>query len=712
MSTDCRIVALLLIIGLLGSIQPARASSEQSDVIVYDDVLASGWVDWSWNTGVNFQNASPVHTGNHSLAITYNAAWAGLYLHVNSTLNGHAFTALRFWIHGGASGGQGLDVVLYDANNQAGPAVSVTPLANAWSQIDVPLSALGSPTAISGIVWQDTTGGAQSTFYLDDVTLIATNVPLTLSVDAGANRHAISPFIYGMNFVDEALAAELRLPVQRWGGNSTSRYNWQIDAYNTGSDWYFENIANPNSNVGALPNGSASDKFVEQDRRTGTQTLMTMPLIGWAAKRRVENHPFDCGFKVSRYGPQQSVDPYDTDCGNGMIDSTTPITGNDPLDTSVAITTTFVMSWVHHLVDRYGTAANGGVQLYSLDNEPMLWDGTHRDVHPQPTSYDEVRDRTLEYAAAIKAADSTAQTLGPVEWGWTGYFYSALDWAPGGDWWNHPQDRLAHGNVPFVEWYLQQLRSYEQTHGQRILDFLDLHYYPQAPNVALSPAGDANTQALRLRSTRGLWDPDYVDESWINEAVNLIPRMKAWVNADYPGTMTAITEYNWGALDHINGALAQADVLGIFGREGLDLATLWGPPEANQPGAFAFRMYRNYDDAGHAFGDISVRAMSSDSDQLAIFAAQRAVDFALTAIIINKTNETLTETVTLSNFNPITTAQVFRYSAANFNAIVPQPDIAVSANGFTLAFPPASITLVVLMPAVPLQQVYLPAVTR
>jgi hypothetical protein len=104
--------------------------------------------------------------------------------------------------------------------------------------------------------------------------------------------------------------------------------------------------------------------------------------------------------------------------------------------------------------------------------------------------------------------------------------------------------------------------------------------------------------------------------------------------------------------------------------------------------------------------------MSSDSDQLAIFAAQRAVDFALTTIIINKTNETLTQTVTLSNFNPTTIAQVFRYSAVNLNAIVRQPDIAVGANGFMMAFPPASITLVVLMPAVPPKQVYLPSVTR
>jgi hypothetical protein len=68
-----------------------------------------------------------------------------------------------------------------------------------------------------------------------------------LSVDAGADQHAISPLIYGMNFADEALAQELRLPLNRWGGNSTTRYNWQIDVHNTGSDYYFENIPDGNS---------------------------------------------------------------------------------------------------------------------------------------------------------------------------------------------------------------------------------------------------------------------------------------------------------------------------------------------------------------------------------------------------------------------------------------------------------------------------------
>ena len=90
--------------------------------------------------------------------------------------------------------------------------------------------------------------------------------------------------------------------------------------------------------------------------------------------------------------------------------------------------------------------------------------------------------------------------------------------------------------------------------------------------------------------------------------------MQEWVDANYPGTKLAITEYNWGGLEHINGALAQADVLGIFGREGLDLATLWGPPDDTEPGAYAFRMYRNYDGTGSGFGDTSVKAASADQD--------------------------------------------------------------------------------------------------
>ncbi len=509
-----------------------------------------------------------------------------------------------------------------------------------------------------------------------------------LTVDAAADRHAISPLVYGINFADEALAAELGLPLRRWGGNATTRYSWRNDTSNRASDWYFENIPNDNPDPGALPDGSSSDRFVEQDRRTGTKTLLTVPLVGWTPKSR----GYACGFSVARYGAQQSVDPWRPDCGNGRRGDGSEIAGNDPADTSSAIGPPFVRDWVAHLVARYGAAREGGVPFYDLDNEPELWNDTHRDVHPQPASYDELRDRAVLYAPAVKEADPGALTLGPVAWGWTAYFYSALDWEPGGDWWNHPQDRNAHGGVPFVEWYLAQMSAWERAHGLRVLDVLDLHYYPQAAGVALSPAGDAATQALRLRSTRALWDPAYVDESWIGEAVRLLPRMREWVATRYPGTKLAITEYNWGGLESINGALAQADVLGIFGREGLHLAALWSPPAATDPGAFAFRLYRNVDGAGGRFGNTGVRATSGDPSRVAIYAALRG-DGWLTIALVNKSTSAETSALSVLNFAPSGAARVYRYSAADLSRIVREADLPLPGGAASVALPASSLTL-------------------
>jgi hypothetical protein len=511
-----------------------------------------------------------------------------------------------------------------------------------------------------------------------------------LTVNAAADVHAISPYIYGMNFATEAIAADLRLPVRRWGGNSTSRYNWQLDVHNTGMDWYFENIPEDNAHPELLPDGSASDKFVDQDRRTSTKTVMTVPLIGWTPKARKESHPYDCGFKVSKYGAQDSVDVWDTDCGNGEHNGIA-LAGNDPHDTSIETTPAFVSSWVSHLTGKYGTAANGGVMFYNLDNEPMLWNSTHRDVHPSPTSYNELRDRTWAYAAAIKSADASAKTLGPVVWGWCAYFYSAVDGCSPG------ADRASHGNTDFIPWYLQQMKAYEQAHGVRILDYLDVHIYPQVDGVYSDSLGSAAVQAARLRSTRQLWDTSYVHEGWIGQPVYLIPRMKDWVANNYPGTKLAITEYNWGAPEYMNGALAQADILGIFGREGLDLATLWGPTENfNAPGIFAFRMYRNYDGTGGAFGDTSVQATSTDQSQLAVYAAKRSQSGALTLMIINKTGSAVTSDLSLSGFQPTASAQVYRYSSANLSAIVHEADLAVTSSGFTASYPSNSITLIVI----------------
>jgi hypothetical protein len=575
----------------------------------------------------------------------------------------------------------------------------------ACSPAEVPVRGQGVPT-LSGVFVKPTSLPTRTlqpkptatqpatttpTLELTSEVLIASTGDIQLTVDGMAPGQPISPYIYGMNWADETLAQELGLTVNRWGGNATTRYNWQNDTGNLAADWFFENVPNTNVDPKKLPEGSTADQFVEQNLAAGVDTILTIPLIGWTPKSRA----LACGFSVKKYGEQQDTDSTHPDCGNGVLLNGELVTGNNPADTSLQIDEKFIQLWLGHLAKNYGLAGAGGVRFYNLDNEPMLWHVTQRDVHPNPVSYDEIRDRTYQYAPAIKAVDPDAQTLGPTVWGWTAYFYSALD-AQGPSYFQSPSDQNAHGGLDFVAWYLGQMKAYEDQHRERILDYLDLHYYPQADQVALKPAGDEATQELRLRSTRSLWDPQYQDESWIKEPVMLIPRMKGWVDEYYPGTKLAISEYNFGGLEDINGALAQAEVLGIFGREGLDLATLWSPPALLDPGAFAFRMYRNYDGQGSTFGDVSLPAASPDPDRVSIFAARRTTDGALTLMVINKTHDLLPATIQLSGLTTALSGEVYRYSAAHLDQIERLPDAGIDGTGLSADFEPASITLFVL----------------
>lgn len=669
-------------------------------VQIYGDALNAGWSNWSWSTTVAFNSTSQVHSGSQAVALSYNGGWAGFYLHAEPVVASTTYDGLRFWIHGGASGTREVQVVLADsAGTLLNQAVAVTAPAGQWTAVEIPLANLGAPAEISGIVWQDITGAAQPTFYLDEIELVGGEGNTTpppdsasgprLQVDATSSGRMIPEEIYGVNFADEALARDLNIPLNRWGGNATTRYNWQLDVSNRASDWYFENIPNDVTDPAALPDGSHADEFVLQNQRTGTESLLTMPLIGWTPKDR----EIRCAFSVALYGAQQATDPWRADCGNGVRSDGSAIMGNDPTDTSMAIGPAFVKDWIEHLLGNFGNAAGNGVRYYALDNEPMLWHTTHRDVHPAPVSYDEIRDRSFSYGATIKEVDPTAETLGPALWGWSAYFYSAVDVESGN--WSNPPDRNAHGGTPFVPWYLQQMQQYEQTHGSRILDYLDLHYYPQAANVALAPAGSTETQALRLRSTRALWDPAYVDESWINEPVQLLPRMRQWVDENYPGTKLALSEYNWGGLEDMNGALAQADVLGIFGREGLDLATLWDPPAPAEPGAFAFRLYRNYDGQNSTFGDVSVAASSEDPGRLSIYAAQRTDDGALTVVVVNKSDQPLTSNLALQGTADGAAVERYQYSESNLSSIDRLADQVSGGGGLALTFPAQSMTLLV-----------------
>jgi hypothetical protein len=311
----------------------------------------------------------------------------------------------------------------------------------------------------------------------------------------------------------------------------------------------------------------------------------------------------------------------------------------------------------------------------------------------------EVRDRIIETASMIKDVDAGALVLGPEEWGWSGYFHSGFDlqW---GDMhgWNGPlPDRAANGGQPHLPWLLEQLRREHERTGRRLLDVFSVHYYPQGGESSddVSPAA----QRLRSRSTRALWDPHYLDESWIADQVRLIPRLREWVAQHYPGTAIGITEYDWGAQHHISGAIAQADVLGIFGREGLDLATRWEAPDFGSPAFNAMRMYRNYDGAKSAFGDISVEVRMPASDRVVAFAAERSTDGSMTVMLLNKDLEAAAP-LTLQfdpSFVPGRTAQRWQLTARN--VIERIADLKPRGAQWPLTLPAQSISLLVLPPA-------------
>jgi hypothetical protein len=174
----------------------------------------------------------------------------------------------------------------------------------------------------------------------------------------------------------------------------------------------------------------------------------------------------------------------------------------------------------------------------------------------------------------------------------------------------------------------------------------------------------------------------------------LIPRMRNWVATNYPGTKIGITEYNWGADDFMNGATAEADILGIFGRESLDLATRWTAPNAGTPAYNAFKFYRNYDGNKSTFGDVNAHCVVPNPDELSAFSAVRSSDGALTVMVINKdlTNET-PALISITNFSGKTTAQVWQMTAAHTNAILRLADVSVTSGVISNSLPPQSVTL-------------------
>jgi hypothetical protein len=488
--------------------------------------------------------------------------------------------------------------------------------------------------------------------------------PVTLRVDVAAGHHAISPEIYGIVSygLDPGFAAEIKVPNVRWGGDGTTQYNWLVDSSNAGFDWYFMSGGHEEHPVA----GAGVDAMVVKYR--GARGLVTIPIIPFVNKSAA----MGCSFPVAVYGKQKSVNPYEHpgggDCGNSLAVDGTQLVDKDVYANHVDNSVALQRGWVEHLVGRFGTAAKGGVASYQLDNEPLGWGNTHRDVMPGGADYATIVRLGEKYAAMVKEVDPTAMVMGPSDFthaGWIGDLTK--------------QDGLMAG-----QFYLREMAAFGRVHG-RVLDTFDEHYYPEFTDGA-----------SQMAATRTLWDATYLSGSWVEGTafhgpMRLIPRFREWIAGYYPGTKLAFSEYSIASgKKRIEDALAEADVLGIFGSEGVDLANMWDAPKPDEPMAFAFRVFRNYDGKGGMFGENGVEAVSSDRARLAVYASTRGSDGALTVVVLNKMAGVIVAPVEMKHVKG--KVRVFEYGGGELKRIV---DRGVMDVGKGYGFPGMSATVMV-----------------
>lgn len=505
----------------------------------------------------------------------------------------------------------------------------------------------------------------------------------------------ISEGIYGVCGLLPEKLVEYGISVTRWGGNAASRYNWKLNVDNGASDWFFKNrgqLIDRLSETGYL-------KHIQANRSRGATTYQTVPMLGWVAK-----DARSYGFSVKKYGPQKDTEPGHPDIGNGIKPDGKPVTGNDPHDTSVEAPPELIEEAVRFVAQHAGRADGSGgkegVKYWVLDNEPMLWNVTHRDVHPRPLGYDGLWQRTLQYGQAIKRADPTARVAGFCSWGWTDLFYSALD--AGDDNYRTRPDWHKHREVGLAEWFLRQCAAYRKAQGKPLVDVFDVHWYPQGlvgdQGVYRGRGRNLELNRLRMRSTRDLWDLDYQQESWIRKTENytpvaLLPRVKKWIADNNPGMELCLGEYNFGGSDNITGGLAQAEVFGILARERLDLAFLWHTPAGTQD--LAWQLFRGYDGQRSRFGDHYLPSETNSLD-LSVHAARRTKDGALTVVLLNKNLSSPCE-LTLNMGSLKGTMRVWRFDQDTIHQVQEVKSLAGPVDQTVkLTLPAASASLLVI----------------
>lgn len=539
------------------------------------------------------------------------------------------------------------------------------------------------------------------------------------NINAGQNVKAISPWIYGSNSANIT-----NRTMDRIGGNRWSAYNWETNDSNAGRDWKYQN---DNYLSSSNAPGGAVTPFLQDAAANHRALVATVQMAGYVSADDDGPVAFADFAPSSRFhevvAKKSTVYP-------GSPLSLAPNTGDN-----YVFTDEFV-NWIEQ------TKSASQEVFYSLDNEPGLWGEelpanfdvnnwsnpnqpgrTHPEIHPFAPTFAEMRDKSIAHASAIKDVNPDAIVFGGVGYGWNEFttMQNAPDKLtspshPGGD---------QSGEMHYNEYLLNEMRKADEQRftpeelaaGKTLMDVLDLHWYPEAKSGTNPNAGTRITEnnnsaevvAARVQAPRSLWDPTYVETSWISQwgtwqgspgtmgPIKLLPRVQRDVDDFKPGTKIAITEYNYGGGNHISGAVAQADVLGIFGREGVFAASWWELGGGSSFVNAAFAMYRNFDGEGGQFGDTSVDADTSNIASTAIYASTDSSDpTKMILVAINRTGAPLDAGLAVTSELRFDRAEVFQLTSAGANPVQAEDILIDQVNAFHYTLPAYSVSTLVL----------------
>lgn len=520
-----------------------------------------------------------------------------------------------------------------------------------------------------------------TTMLPNGISVAALSGTVDVNIDTTAERTAISPYIYGGNWEFN----NAKLTSKRLGGNRQTGYNWENNFSNAGSDWqhssdtFAVSDAKIPENQWDVPGIVASD-FHEKNQAAGEDySLVTLQAAGYVSA--------DGNGTVAENDTAPSSRWKEVKFEKDAPLSITPDTTDDYV---------YMDEYVNFLVNKYGNASTAtGIKGYAIDNEPALWVNTHPRIHPVQPTCAELVEKNINLAKAVKKVDSFAETFGLVAYGFAEYntFQEATDW-----------NSLMGNYNWFLDYYLDSMKKASDTEGKRLIDVLDLHWYPEARGGGEritfgEQISNTDCNKARLQAPRTLWDSTYLEDSWIatycSDKLPLLPNVQNSIDTYNPGTKLAFTEYSFGGDEHITGGIAQADVLGIFGKHGVYYASVWGGGSYTAAG---FNIYTNYDGQGSTYGDTNVKAETSDVENSSVYASVDANDDSKLHIIIMNKNYDSPMTV---NFNAVgnknyTSGRVWAFDRGSANIYEKAPIENISGNNFSYTIPALTVCHIVL----------------